>query len=173
MADRNTALEQNKNAPRTPVITHIPSYDGNKVTAYVNYSLVINEKTEYPEAAMRFLQYAASFEYMLDDVDYYKSKPITVNKQYIEAEKNAYYGFTVDLPEDYPINEFYKRFTPLPTDVIDSYYAMLDNIYVPKYASIRAVTNLLDSIIFYEKQNCDFEKFVSEAERRLGNYFAD
>lgn len=173
LLSRQDLIKEISDSGRTPIITHIPSYDGNNVTAYVNYSLAINANTEYPEAAMRFLQYAASFEYMLDDIDYYKSKPITVNNQYIEAEKNAYYGFTVDLPDDYPINNFYKRFTPLPTEVIDSYYAMLDNIYVPKYASIRAVTNLLDSIIYYEKQNCDFEKFVSEMERRLGNYFAD
>ena len=173
LLSRQTLIQEIINSERTPVITYIPSYDGNKVVADVNYSLAINAKTEYPEAALRFLQYSASFEYMLDDTVYYKSKPITVNTQYIEAEKNAYYGFTVDLPEDYPINYFYKRFAPLPTDVIDSYYKMLDNIYVPEYASMRAVTNLLDSMIYYEKQNCDFEKFVSEAERRLGNYFAD
>lgn len=166
-------IEAISDSGKTPVITHYPSYDGKNVTAYVNYSLAINSKTAYPEAALRFLQYAASFEYMLDDIRYYNAKPITVNNQYIEAEKNAYYGFTVDLPEDYPINYFYKRFAPLPTDVIDSYYKMLDNIYVPEYASMGAVTHLLDSIIYYEKQNCDFEKFVSEAERRLGNYFAD
>ena len=110
---------------------------------------------------------------MLDDIKYYNAKPITVNKQYIEAEKNAYYGFPADLPEGYPINYFYKRFVPLPTDVIDSYYKMLDNIYVPEYASMRAVAHLLDSMIYYEKQNCNFEKFVSEAERRLEIFFAD
>lgn len=173
LLNRQSLIQEIINSQRTPVITHIPSSDGNKVTANVNYSLAINAKTECPEAALRFLQYAASFEYMLDDTEYYLAKPITVNTQYIEAEKNAYYGFTVDLPEDYPINYFYKRFAPLPTDVIDSYYKMLDNIYVPEYASMGAVTHLLDSIIYYEKQNCDFEKFVSEAERRLGNYFAD
>ena len=134
-----TAIIENGN---TPVITYVPTMDGQGVAARVEYALAINSNTQYPEACMQFLRYASSLEYCADDEWH---RPLFINNKHREAIKDVFYGEELEVSADYKKRSYSFDYEDLDEEILGSYYSIINRLYFPKFVStdpLRQVANI-------------------------------
>ena len=153
-----------QNAGKTPEFVAIPDQTGKGISGTLGYSFAINSATECPEAALRFLAYAVSFEfYCADD----EVRAIPVNKAYNEAVRAMYYGEEIQLPEGITMRDFLFGTSAIDRKDLDTYYGYLDQVYIPQYIDQTALNYLSMVVVNMVRNGMSMDEAIRQSENDL------
>ena len=153
-----------QNAGKTPEFVAIPDQTGKGISGTLGYSFAINSATECPEAALRFLAYAVSFEfYCADD----EVRAIPVNKAYNEAVRAMYYGEEIQLPEGITMRDFLFGTSAIDREDLDTYYGYLDQVYIPQYIDQTALNYLSMVVVNMVRNGMSMDEAIRQSENDL------
>ena len=158
------SYESIQNAGKTPEFVAIPDQTGKGISGTLGYSFAINSATECPEAALRFLAYAVSFEfYCADD----EVRAIPVNKAYNEAVRALYYGEEIQLPEGITMRDFLFGTSAIDRKDLDTYYGYLDQVYIPQYIDQTALNYLSMVVVNMVRNGMSMDEAIRQSENDL------
>ena len=153
-----------QNAGKNPEFVAIPDQVGKGIAGTLGYSFAINSATECPEAALRFLAYAVSFEfYCADD----EVRAIPVNKAYNAAVRAMYYGEEINLPEGITMRDFAFGISTIDREDLDTYYSYLDQVYIPQYIDQTALNYLSLVVVNMVRNGMSMEESIRQSENEL------
>ena len=153
-----------QNAGKNPEFVAIPDQVGKGIAGTLGYSFAINSATECPEAALRFLAYAVSFEfYCADD----EVRAIPVNKEYNAAVRAMYYGEEINLPEGITMRDFAYGISTIDREDLDTYYGYLDQVYIPQYIDQTALNYLSLVVVNMVRNGMSMEESIRQSENDL------
>ena len=156
--------ESIQSAGKTPEFVAIPDQTGKGISGTLGYSFAINSATECPEAALRFLAYAVSFEfYCADD----EVRAIPVNKAYNEAVRALYYGEEIQLPEGITMRDFLFDTSAIDREDLDTYYGYLDQVYIPQYIDQTALNYLSMVVVNMVRNGMSMDEAIRQSENDL------
>ena len=158
------SYESIQSAGKTPEFVAIPDQTGKGISGTLGYSFAINSATECPEAALRFLAYAVSFEfYCADD----EVRAIPVNKAYNEAVRALYYGEEIQLPEGITMRDFLFGTSAIDRKDLDTYYGYLDQVYIPQYIDQTALNYLSMVVVNMVRNGMSMDEAIRQSENDL------
>ena len=151
----------------TPVVTHMPTMTGQGVAGALGWSFAVSATTEAPEAALRFLKYALSFEAQCEDT---RTRGIPVNNAYMEAVKAWYYGRAINFPEGNSMSNFQFYIDPVDRSILDAYFDILSAVYIPRYISNNAVRYIQNVIVDVSKDKMTVSAAIEKEQFALEEY---